>query len=157
MAEATLFLQFNGEPRGKGRPRATIRKSKGGARQWADVFTDEKTRSYEGSVKSIARDYMAARNDVSGPLTGALSVTIRFRLGVPKSTPKWLTAEYLAGSRPYTGGPDVDNMAKAILDGLNEVCFLDDRQIIRLFVTKGAAEVAGVDVRIEALEPQEQP
>ena len=31
---------------------------------------------------------------------------------------------------------DADNHAKAILDGLNGICFADDAQIVRLFVEK---------------------
>ena len=37
--------------------------------------------------------------------------------------------------RPTTK-PDVDNCAKAILDALNGVCYLDDRQVVDLRVEK---------------------
>lgn len=141
--EAVLF-SMAGDPRGKGRPRATAR---GGH---ASTYTDPKTRAYEASVKKIAMAEMAGRQ----PLEGALSVSMRFRIGLPKSMPKYLRKAYLAGERAYVGGPDVDNMAKSILDGCNAVCFSDDKQVVRLFVTKVAAESAGVDVQIMPLEPQ---
>ena len=38
----------------------------------------------------------------------------------------------------------------------NGIVWRDDVQITRLFITKTAAEQPGVDVRIEALAPQEE-
>lgn len=150
-----LLFSMNGEPRGKGRPRATTRGGKPGPdgeqrKAFASVYTDSKTKAYEASIKAIAAVKMRGRERFEGPL----SVSLRFRLGLPKSMPKYLRQAYLSGERIYAGGPDVDNMAKSILDGMNEVCFADDKQIVRLFVTKTAAEQPGVDVRIEAIFPQ---
>ena len=146
-----LHLSFNGDPRGKGRPRTAVRG------RHATIYTDAKTRSYEASIKAIAKAYMASRNDGGRPLEGPLSVSIRFRLAIPKSTPKWLTKKYLSGEEAYLGQFDLDNMTKALNDGLNGVCWIDDKQITRSFQEKIAAEVPGLDVRIEALTPQPQP
>lgn len=140
-----LVFSMNGEPRGKGRPRTSVR---GG---FARVYTDAATRKYEASVRRVAEAAMGARP----PMDGALSVSLRFRLSPPKSMTKRERAAVLAGEQPYLGRIDLDNGAKAILDAMNGVAFHDDRQIVRLFLTKGAAEMAGVDVRIEPLEPQE--
>ena len=43
----------------------------------------------------------------------------------------------------------------AIMNVAAFAAFADDKQITRLFLTKVAAERPGVDVRIEAFEPQE--
>ena len=59
-----------------------------------------------------------------------------------------------AGEIPPTTKPDTSNMVKAIEDAMNGVAFVDDAQIVRLFATKLYAEVPGVDVRVEAFEPQ---
>lgn len=143
MSEALVF-SCSGEPRGKGRPRAT---TQGG---FARVFTDEKTRAYEKSVGVIGRAAMKGRKPFEGPL----SVSLRFRLAVPASYSKRVRASMLAGETPYFGRNDVDNMAKAILDGLNGIAFADDVQVVRLWCTKVAAEKPGVDVRVEPLAPQ---
>jgi len=139
-----LTFSMSGEVRGKGRPRASVR---GG---FARMYTDEKTRKYEGAIRAIGLQKMAGR----APLEGPLSVSLRFRLAPPKSMSKTQRAKVLAGEEAYFGRVDCDNAAKAVLDGLNGVCWRDDVQIVRLFVTKAAAERAGVDVRLEALAPQ---
>lgn len=142
-----LVFSMAGNPRGKGRPRATAR---GG---FARVYTDPKTRAYEASAKGLAAAAMAGRQ----PFTGALSVSMRFRIPVPKSTTKRDRAAILAGERPYFGAYDLDNCVKAISDSMNGIVFADDKQIVRLFATKIASDKPGVDVRVEPLEPQGEP
>lgn len=139
-----LVFSLSGEPRGKGRPRTAVR---GG---FARVYTDAATRKYEASVKSAALGLMGERK----PFEGALSVSLRFRLPVPKSTTKRLRAAKLSGEEPHFGAYDIDNLAKSILDGCNGAVWGDDKQIVRLFVTKIAAERPGVDIRVEAFAPQ---
>lgn len=140
-----LAFSMSGDPRGKGRPRLSTR---GG---FARAFTDPKTRAYEASIRKIAAAKMGGRK----PLEGPLSVSLRFRLSPPVSMSKRQRARILAGEEAYLGRIDCDNAAKAICDPLNGVCWIDDKQIVRLFVTKVAADKPGVDVRIEPLEPQE--
>jgi len=45
----------------------------------------------------------------------------------------------------------LDNYVKAFWDSLNGVVWLDDKQIVRAFLTKAAAEVAGIDVKVTPL------
>lgn len=132
---------MSGAPRGKGRPRATVR---GG---FARLYTDKLTREYETSVKRLALVAMRGRKRFEGPL----SVSIRFRLEPPKSMTKSERAAALSGEEAYTGRFDLDNLAKSILDGCNGACWHDDVQIVRLFLTKSAATNPGVDIRIEPL------
>lgn len=141
---AALVFSLNGEPRGKGRPRATVR---GG---YASVYTDPKTRKYEASVRAAAASVMAGRDPFEGPL----SVSLRFRMPIPKSATKRARAAMATGEIAHTSRPDLDNCQKAILDAMNGVVFCDDSQIVRSFTTKLYAELPGVDVRIEAFAPQ---
>lgn len=146
-----LTFSMAGAPRGKGRPRTRVHRPKNGGAPFAQIYTDDATRQYEASVRKLA----AAAMDGRPPFDGALSVSLRFRLQPAKSMPKRDRAPILAGEQPYFGLYDADNLAKSILDGCNGVCWGDDRQITRLFVTKIAADRPGVDVRVEPLEPQE--
>lgn len=141
-----LTFSMAGEPRGKGRPRATVR---GG---FASVYTDAKTRKYEASAKAVAVAAMAGRPPFEGPL----SVSLRFRMPIPKSASKRTKAAMSAGETAHVSRPDIDNLGKAILDALNKVVFHDDGQVVRAFSTKVYAEQPGVDVRVEAFMPQEQ-
>lgn len=144
-----LVFSMAGHPHGKGRPRATVRQL-APKKHVARLYTDEKTRKYEQAVAALAKRAMGDRLPFEGPL----SVSLRFRMQPPKSMTKRQRAAALAGEVAYLGRYDVDNLAKAVLDGMNEVCFLDDVQITRLWVVKEAAENPGVDVRIEPLAPQ---
>jgi Holliday junction resolvase RusA-like endonuclease len=136
-----ITFSISGAPVAKGRPRATVR---GG---FASIYTDSKTRKYESDVGKLAKVAMRGR----APLSGPLSVSIRFRLGIPISTSKRARASFLAGESAYLGTKDLDNLAKAILDSLNKIVWIDDVQIVRLFVTKAASASPGVDIRVESL------
>lgn len=139
-----VAFSMHGEPRGKGRPRATVR---GGH---ARMYTDAKTRAYENSIRAIAVEKMAGRP----PLEGPISFSLRVRLSVPKSMSKRQRARVLAGEEAYFGSTDVDNHLKAASDALNGIIWRDDKQITRAFVEKVAAEIPGLDVRVEAHMPQ---
>jgi Holliday junction resolvase RusA-like endonuclease len=104
----------------------------------------------EASIARVAALAMMGRTVFVGPL----SVSLRFRIKPPKSMPKKLRAAVLAGEVAYMGSVDVDNMAKAVLDAMNKVCFADDRQVMRLFATKVASDSPGIDVKITSLEPE---
>jgi Holliday junction resolvase RusA-like endonuclease len=137
-----IAFSIDGVARGQGRPRATV---KGG---FASVYKDGPDRKYEAGVAGVARRAMAGRE----PLEGPLSLTLRFRLQPPKSMTKGLRARVLAGEEPYFGAFDTSNMVKSIEDAMNKIVWVDDRQVVRLFATKVAAEQAGVDVRVESYE-----
>lgn len=48
--------------------------------------------------------------------------------------------------------PDTDNIAKSILDSLNKIAYLDDKQVVKLEVEKYYAANANVAVMIEEIE-----
>ena len=126
-------------PRGKGRPRATVR---GG---FARLYTDAETRKYEAIIAAAAVRAMAGRP----PLDGPVMAVIQIRIPVPASYSKRRRAAILAGEEPYWGSGDIDNQLKSIFDACNGVVFLDDKQIVRLTAIKTPSENPGVDVRIE--------
>ena len=47
--------------------------------------------------------------------------------------------------------PDVDNVAKSILDALNGIIYLDDKQIIELDIEKIYAETSWTEVKIKEI------
>ena len=133
-----LSFTIPGEPRGKGRPRAT---SKGGH---ARVYTDAATASYENLVKLAAR----AALDGRPALDEALGVSIFIRTVPPASTSGKRRAAMLAGQVFPTKKPDTDNVVKAVLDGLNKVAFRDDCLVVDEIVSKRYAAEPGVDVLV---------
>lgn len=66
----------------------------------------------------------------NGVTEGPVSVTIRVFRSIPKSRPKKMQSE------PDIFKPDVDNIAKNVLDALNGVAFTDDRFVVSLLIEK---------------------
>jgi Holliday junction resolvase RusA-like endonuclease len=108
-----------GKPFAKQRPRAT---------RQGRVYTPAETVSFERQVGQIAAQYFPK------PIDGPVSVTIRATFEPPKSWSKRKTAEHING--PHTQKPDLDNCAKAILDGLNRIAWADDGQVAEVTVSK---------------------
>jgi Holliday junction resolvase RusA-like endonuclease len=139
-----LTFSMSGMPRGQGRPRATAR------RGFASVYKATADRKYENSIRDVAIEKMAGRDPFEGPL----SVSLRFRMPIPKSATKRARAGMAAGEIAHCSKPDLSNLVKAIEDGMNGVVYVDDAQIVRCFTTKLYSERPGVDVRVEAYAPQ---
>ena len=133
-----IHFQVEGDPKGKGRPRfSTFGK-------FTRVYTDKQTTDYEAVIKSYAAHAMGS----SDPLETAVSVFLYVRLAVPQSYSKKRTEACLSGLEKPCKKPDIDNIAKTYLDGMNGVIFKDDTQVIDLHVKKVYSAVAGVNVMV---------
>lgn len=137
----TITFTVPGVPVAKARPRAT---TIGGA---ARLYTPGKTRDYEQLVGLSARGAMCK----APPIDRAVAVSLDIRLPVPASWSKTRRADALAGRVFASSRPDVDNQAKAVLDGCNGVVWVDDAQVVRLTTQKRYAETPGVDVLVTIL------
>jgi len=135
---APLTFTIPGEPRGKGRPRAS--RFNGGVR----LYTDAKTASYEGLIAYAAQQALRGREPLDGPLV----ITVLVRLAPPASTSRRNREAMLAGELSPTKKPDLDNIVKAVLDGCNGVAFRDDALVCWINAGKVYAPAAGVDVVI---------
>lgn len=133
-----------GKAMGKERPRATV------IGNHARVYTPKKSQNYEGRVASAFQ----AKYPDAKPFTGAVTVMIMVCVGLNKADYKKDGTLTKSGKRKVQGlerptkKPDLDNVAKAILDGLNGIAFVDDSQIIALTVMKtyDERERAGVTI-----------
>lgn len=75
---------------------------------------------------------LAAHSNAPGLSDGPVSVDLTFILPRPKSTPKRSTP-------PAVKRPDIDKLARAILDALTGIWFTDDSTVIDLRATKRLA------------------
>lgn len=132
----TLRFSIPGEPRGKGRPR--FGRSRSG---FAVAYTDAKTASYENLVK------LAARQAGAQPIEGPLDVYLCAFFTVPQSWSKKRRLDALTG-REGPGKFDLDNILKAVLDGLNGIAFHDDKQIVTIQAAKRFSDVARCEVSV---------
>lgn len=133
-----ITFTIPGQPIGKGRPRVGKR---GGFTQ---LYTPEKTVSYESRVAFAGHQAMAGQP----VLEGAVVVSLDIRVQVPASWSKKKQAAALAGELHPTTKPDIDNVEKAIFDGLNGVTWKDDVQVVRVTKAKRYGGSPGVEVSI---------
>lgn len=132
------------EPVTKLRPRVIKR------RGMAHTYTPYKTRAFENRVLDYYMEHSKGYKFEQGV---PIRVSINFGMPVPKSFTKKKRAQIAEGELWHTVKPDCDNLAKAILDALNEVAWHDDAQIAELCIQKGYC-LAGpyIELRISALE-----
>ena len=115
-----------GPPRGKGRPRAFKRGNH------IAMYTDNKTAAYENLVALACKESMKGGPMLDGPVT----VMVFAHFPVAKSASKTAQKAMLEGRIFPTKKPDLDNVGKAVLDGLNGVAFVDDAQVCHLTMNK---------------------
>lgn len=125
-----------GEAKGKQRPRAT---------KQGRVYTPSQTRNAEAFIKMLAAHAMNGRP----PFEGAVRMFIEIDVAVPKSFSKKQRELALGYDIAPTKKPDVDNTAKLICDSLNEVVYLDDKQIVQLVIAKRYSEIAQTRIVVE--------
>lgn len=135
-----MKLVVPGAPVAKGRPRISTVAGK------ARAFTPSKTRHYESAIGQAGYRSMEGAD----PLDQPLHVTITAYVQMPKSLSKANREKALAGTLLPTTKPDVDNYAKAAIDGLNGIVFRDDSVVTDLFVRKRYAAAPRLEIFIEA-------
>jgi len=113
-----LMFEISGAPRGKGRPRfAKVGK-------FIKTYTDDKTAAFENLV---AISYMQNLDRPPLPLDCPVKIEVWFHMPIPASWSK--KKREAAIGKPCSTKPDIDNMTKAILDGLNGLAFTDDSRV----------------------------
>ncbi|BEV44395.1 RusA family crossover junction endodeoxyribonuclease [Afipia carboxidovorans] len=116
-----VTISLAGDPQGKGRARAFRRGNIIGH------YTPEKTRSYEGMVRTAAMDAMAGRAPISVPVEIVLRAVFR----VPASWSEKKRVAAITGAVWPGKKPDLDNVIKAWTDAMNGVVFIDDALIVK--------------------------
>jgi Holliday junction resolvase RusA-like endonuclease len=125
----TIVFAVNGTAVGKARPRARL-KSLSSGRHVVKMYTPGKTVRYENMVRVAFRGKHCGH-----PHQGPVAVSIRACFTIPSSWPTEWKKEAKDQMGMYSK-PDIDNIAKSVLDGLNGVAYVDDKQVYSLSVTK---------------------
>lgn len=118
---------------GEPRPKQSFRVSgKGG-------FTPARVKAWQTDVACDAMLAMRKIERFNQPFATDLAVTLEFTLGDRRRV-------------------DLDNLSKAVLDGLNGIVYEDDRQIVELHLKKTVREnkkqSQGVSVTVRALDQE---
>ena len=137
------------EVEGKPVPKARARVVTKGKRRFA--FTPKKVKDWETIVKKEAKKHFEM------PFAWPVMVALTFYMHRPKSrrVDFWVSTT-----------PDLDNLEKSVLDGLNEVAYTDDKLVVfksssKRYVTDGVPRVritvASIRDQKSLLEYKEQP
>lgn len=137
----TFSLFVRGQPAAKGSLTAFIV----GDRAIVTEKRSSSSRHWQRDVRIVLQHYW------SGPPIGLLraselkpvAVVLTFDLLKPPSAPKYR-------DHP-TVTPDIDKLARAILDAFQGVVLVDDRQVVRLEVVKRYAPEQGVHIAVEEM------
>lgn len=134
-----------GEPKAKGRPRVSVRKSGDGENTFARAYTPKATAVYENQVKM---EYENQCKNFRFPDDAMLDVRIFAFYSIPKSTSKKKRQMMIAGNIRPVKKPDFDNIAKIICDSLNGIAYRDDAIIVDGMFRKYYSEQPRVEVSI---------
>lgn len=129
-----IELIVKGNPTSKGRPRVTR----------FGAYTPAKTQLAEGNFQ--AQCLMINRPDK--PCVAPLCVEIEFYMPLSISDSKRARERKLSGQELPAKKPDIDNLAKLVLDALNGIYWHDDNQIVSLALIKRYSEEPRTVVRI---------
>ena len=131
--EFTVF----GEPQGKARAKFT---------RLGRPYTPKKTVKYEKYIQEV---FMECYPRWDKPLETDLKITLIALFEPAESYSKRKKVDCLEGLiRPHKK-PDVDNIAKVVLDALNGLVYVDDKQVTDLRVRKRYATVERIEVIIQ--------
>jgi len=133
-----IMFTVYGEPVAKGRPRFSTRG------KFPVAYTPEKTKAYEFEVGMMALAAMGGTK----PLEGALEAFIYITYAVPESYSKKRLEACLNGLEKHTKRPDLDNVIKSVIDGMDKIVFDNDSQITSIHATKVYGEVAKAEVMV---------
>jgi Holliday junction resolvase RusA-like endonuclease len=122
-----ITLKFEMRPVPKGRPRFARGR----------VFTPKSTSDFERAIRRSTKLQLELAG--MGPLAGTLDIGIIFEYKRPKQS-----------TLPVPRA-DLDNLIKAVLDGLNEIAFVDDKQVALISAYKKWSDKDLITVTISEL------
>ena len=112
-----MYCQFEvaGEPRGKARPRAGR----------YSVYDPPQNREWE---KMIRDAFLEARGMID-PTDEPVWIVVTAFFPIPQWAKRKKLPDKIQIGDVYVGKPDCDNILKSVMDALNKVAYLDDKQI----------------------------
>lgn len=127
-----------GEPKGKARPRMSTKTG--------IAYTPKDTIQYENWIRTCYLEQAGAK------LEGQIEATIIAFYSIPKSISKKKRQQMLEGLIRPVKKPDVDNLAKSVLDSLNKIAYDDDSQVVECNVKKFYSDNPRVEVEISQMK-----
>lgn len=96
------------------------------------VYTPNKTKDYEFLIQQSFK----LNNPRFSMIEGRVAIEIVAYMSIPKNTSKIKKKAMIENQISPTKKPDIDNIAKSVLDALNKFAFKDDNQVSKITVEK---------------------
>lgn len=130
-----MRVTIYGKPQPKERPR--VYKGHG--------ITPTRTKNYEAMIAKVwATNYPEQAK-------GDLIVKTAFYMPTPVSWSRTNKEKAERGLIRPSVRPDIDNLVKIVLDGLNGVAFVDDKQVVELTAVKYYSATPRTDIAIDEI------
>ena len=139
-----IHFKIEGPGVPQGRPRA-VRMGAG-----VRMYDPPKSKAYKQIVAAKVRSHMKINGIQT--ITEPIAVHLNFYFTPPKSYSKKRIRAIEAKEELFTKKPDLDNLAKSILDSCNNLLFKDDSQIVGLTIGKHYGHEDYVDVKVQIIE-----
>ncbi len=130
-------FEVPGKVVGKERPRVNMYTGR--------VYTPNKTKEYE----TLIQQYFKISYPMAEMLEGRVHIDIIVYLKIPKGTSKIKMQDMLENKISPTKKPDIDNIAKSILDAMNGFVFKDDNQVAKISIEKRFATEEKAEIIVE--------
>lgn len=136
-----ISFVIEGKPQGKARHRLT---------RDGHAYTPKGTREYEHRIREEFREVTAHRYEpgVAFPAGTPVRLIVRAYFPIPRSASRRMRQAMLDGDVPCTRKPDLDNILKAVADGLNGWAYEDDVQLTRIHAARFWAELPRIEVEL---------
>ncbi len=122
---------------GKQRPRVNM--------YTGNVYTPNATKDYEEYI----RQCFFLKYPHYEMLLGKIAIDITAYLKIPSNAKKVEKQKMLAGEIAPMKKPDIDNIAKVVLDSMNQYVIKDDSQVTKIVVEKKYALEPKLVIKIE--------
>lgn len=128
------YFEVIGKPHGKARARVT---------KWGS-YNPASNVMYTEKIHKAFKEQLPNYKLTEAPVM----IEIKAIFEPVKSVRKRERAEMISGKIKPTKKPDIDNIAKSVLDGLNGLAYKDDNQVIGLVCDKMYGKVSKIIVTI---------
>lgn len=122
---------------GKQRPRVNM--------YTGNVYTPNNTKDYEEYI----RQCFFLKYNKNEILLNRVNIEIIAYFKIPTNTKKADKEKMLNGEISPTKKPDIDNIAKVVLDSINKYVIHDDNQVTKITVEKKYSEESKLYIKIE--------
>lgn len=145
-------LTYRGKVQAQQRPRGRARVGRNG-KTFVQVYDPQQSTDFKSALKYIALMELDKRG--GEPISTACRVNLTVIMPIPASFSKKKREQIFLGQLFPTRKPDVDNLMKSVLDGVNGAFLMDDRYVVEATVSKRYGEYEGLHLTIETMDELE--